>query len=296
VLLKPDTRHLQVALPPALWRLRIQPRWLVWKWKWRNGKFQKPPIDDDGRSIDAHDPNNWMSYEEACARLACVGSGLGFALKGSGIGVLDLDGCRPEGAVRTADWALALGRRARSYTELSSSGEGLHILGFAAGAEVYRQRQMEVGKLEIFRDRRQYITVSGQQIWGDYRLRNIDDVINALTNDELRPTVVAAVGTVGTIEIETCRDSWQAVLRRRMPRLERYLASYVTRVIPKHWRSDVIWKIGRTLREGGCTTGEVAVVLEASRCFQDKWGGNAKALRGEVTRIFLKPLRGRNGG
>jgi hypothetical protein len=263
-----------------------QQRWLVWKL--RNGK--KPPINRHGNCIDANDERNWMSFGEACVLWARVGDGLGFALKGSGIAALDLDGCRQ--GVRTHDWALALGRRAQSYTELSPSSEGLHILGLATGRQPPKKLlPMPIGKLEIFRDCNRYITVTGEAIWYVNQLLNIDDVIDELTDSE--PTVVAAVGKVGTVDIEACHDGWrEIVLRRRSCTL----IYEVQRYVQKGWRSDVIWKIGRTLRERGATRGEVAVVLRASRCFQDKWGDNANALQGEVTRIFLKPLRGCNGG
>jgi hypothetical protein len=284
VLLKANNRHLQ--LPPALAPLIKQRRWLIWKWC--DGK--KPPIDPHGNYIDPHDSKNWMVYE--CALLAGIGDGLGFALKGSGIGVLDLDHCRQ--GVRTADWALALGRRAQSYAELSPSSRGIHILGLAAGGQPPRQQlPMPIGadhapcRVEIYRDCKRYITITGNAIWYVDQLRNIDDVIDELTTNGL-PTVGVMVGKVGTIEIESCRDSWQEVVRRRRP----VVASYVTDRIPEGKRSDIIFKIVMMLRERGATPGEVAVVLAASRCFQDKWGNNATALQGEVSRIFLKPLRG----
>jgi len=298
-LFKPDNRHLQVKLPPALWRLRIQPSWLVWKWS--NGK--KPPINCHGVPIDGNDPDNWMTHADACALYQHlrihkrIDGGLGFALTDSNIVVLDLDHCRGDGQVRTADWALALGRRTQSYSEISVSGEGIHILGLTDGPAPYNNKQLprpNGGKLEILR--KGYVTISGRQIWTDYRLRNIDDVIDELTSGE--PTVAAAVGMVGTVEIEACGDDWCTIVQRRAF----WLDYEVTRRVDEGWRSHIIWKIGRTLRDRRATPGEVAVVLAASRCFRDKWGNNAKALQGELTRIFTKPLRapapwpGRKGG
>jgi hypothetical protein len=73
-------------------------------------------------------------------------------------------------------------------------------------------------------------------------------------------------------------------------RYSRTLWAKVTDTVAQGNRSSVYWKIGRELRERGATPGEVACVLGASRCWQDKHGrNNHAALHAEVRRIFSKP-------
>jgi hypothetical protein len=77
---------------------------------------------------------------------------------------------------------------------------------------------------------------------------------------------------------------WRDVIRRYAPALR----SHVTGRVAKGWRSDVIFKIGMTLRERGASAREIACVLRASRCWQDKHGDNERALEAEVARIMSK--------
>jgi hypothetical protein len=84
-----------------------------------------------------------------------------------------------------------------------------------------------------------------------------------------------------SVAFERVSDDWRAIVRRLAPGL---LAS-VTRRVANGKRSDVIWKIGRVLREHGATAGEVAAVLREAPCWRDKHGDDEDALRREVARI-----------
>ena len=79
---------------------------------------------------------------------------------------------------------------------------------------------------------------------------------------------------------------WRHVLKRYG--LYGHLMSCVTAPVARGKRSDVIFKIGMTLRERGASAAEIACVLRASRCWQDKHGNNERALDREVERIMAK--------
>src|SRR5262245_29171376 len=86
------------ALPSALSTLTPQPRWVVWKLvKKDNGKFTKPPYQgrDPSRFADSTEPETWTDFE-TCRKLRTEGKvdGIGFALKDSDIGAVDIDDCR----------------------------------------------------------------------------------------------------------------------------------------------------------------------------------------------------------
>jgi primase-polymerase (primpol)-like protein len=87
-----------------------------------------------------------------------VGDGLGFVLNGDGIACVDLDHCIDGGVL--APWAqLILDRTPATYVEVSPSGTGLHIFGFA---HVGLGRNK--GGVEFY-DRGRYMTVTGKR-WG----------------------------------------------------------------------------------------------------------------------------------
>jgi hypothetical protein len=64
------------------------------------------------------------------------------------------------------------------------------------------------------------------------------------------------------------------------------LKSHVTNGVATGKRSDVIFKIGRTLVELGATKAEIACVILASKAWQSKHGNRPKALDREVDRIM----------
>jgi primase-polymerase (primpol)-like protein len=99
--------------------------------------------------------------------------GVGFVLNGDGIACIDLDHCITGGVL--ADWAADIVARAgKTFVEVSPSGTGLHIWGFA---EVGRGRRM--GQVEVY-DRGRYMTVTGNR-WGSSPKRLGD--ISALVAD-----------------------------------------------------------------------------------------------------------------
>ena len=128
------------AQPPE--QLRRLKRWL------RHDR--KRPIQVSGAPASSTNPNTWTTYERAAA--STRGSGLGFAL-GDGIACIDLDHCLTDGVL--ADWAAPIVRACRgTYIEISPSGDGLHIFGFA---EVGKGRKR--GGVEVY-DRGRYMTVT----------------------------------------------------------------------------------------------------------------------------------------
>ena len=123
-----DTLYLRSAYVPA--ELRAEPRWLPWK---RFGR-KKVPVDHRGKPCDPHDPAHWQSFAEAIGpyyRETHGVSGVGYALDGSGIAVLDVDGCVDEQTGEVSVEARRLVDQFGSYAELSPSGTGMHQLVMA---------------------------------------------------------------------------------------------------------------------------------------------------------------------
>jgi primase-polymerase (primpol)-like protein len=131
----------------------------------------KRPITVTGSPASSTNQRTWTTYERANA--ASVGDGLGFAL-GDGVACIDLDHCLIDGVL--ADWAVPIVDACRgTYIEVSPSGEGLHIFGFAEVGKGRRKPGVEVY------DRDRYMTVTKRR----YRrcsmmLRDISEVTASL--------------------------------------------------------------------------------------------------------------------
>src|SRR5262249_13392565 len=99
---KPRTYNADLAhLPSALGPLTEEQRRIVWPWepgptKSGKEKWTKPPRQarDPRRNARSNDPSTWGSYADAVAAVA-VGNadGIGYMLKDSNIGAIDLDHC-----------------------------------------------------------------------------------------------------------------------------------------------------------------------------------------------------------
>ncbi len=98
-------------------------------------KWGKIPCDSQGRKINPHDPNNWMTYAEALRQATwdenqpSAPYGVGFVLNGDGWWFYDLDNCLGKDG-NWEPWAHAAFLSFKGgLGEISTSGNGLHILG-----------------------------------------------------------------------------------------------------------------------------------------------------------------------
>ena len=109
------------------------PRWVAWRNEERKNKLAKIPYTPGTDRWAATDkPETWASYEAAAGMKGCDGPG--FVLTGlPELAAIDLDRCRDAQSGRIEPWAVAICERAQSYTELSPSGRGVHVLGLAPG-------------------------------------------------------------------------------------------------------------------------------------------------------------------
>jgi len=107
--------------------LRDYPQWVCWRAKERDGKMTKIPIDPQtGSFASVSDPETWSLYEVALgASEAEDGLGFVFTEDDPFVGV-DLDDCREDGEL--TEWAEDIVERLDSYTEVSPSGTGVHVL------------------------------------------------------------------------------------------------------------------------------------------------------------------------
>ena len=141
--------------------LRADPQWVVWRLEERDGKPTKVPYDaKTGRRASTTDPSTWSTYDHARA-VEDQYDGIGFVFTlGAGIVGIDLDHViDAEGRIDPK--ARRVLDELNSYTELSPSGEGLHIFVRGTWPDTGRKHPW----IEVYA-RGRYFTVTGRHVPG----------------------------------------------------------------------------------------------------------------------------------
>jgi Virulence-associated protein E len=184
-MMKPKTLSSDLAhLPPALTPLVELRHWVLWRWEFRKGIWTKPPFmaTASGEHAKSDDPDTWSSYQTALAGLSNGGGfdGIGFVLLGTAFDVVDLDHCLDSESGQPDPWARNwLDTAVGSYVERTPSGEGLRIIsGGVASAKLARRWSIggarEKAGIEVYRNCKRYITVTGAQVGDCHELASVD--------------------------------------------------------------------------------------------------------------------------
>lgn len=168
------------GIPDSLKALR---QWVSWRYVWNAkkrdrvtgqlGAWDKPPKQPfSDLPATSTDPETWRPFDEVLGAYHSRGtSGVGLVLaddcKPNALYAIDLDTCRdPQTGVIT-DEAKEIVAKMASYTEISPSGEGLHIL-LRGHVDLGGKSGRRKGKVEIYRSLR-YLTITGQVLEGTPR-------------------------------------------------------------------------------------------------------------------------------
>ncbi len=139
--------------------LRARPQWVLWKLERRSGKLTKIPYTPGtGGRASATDLTTWGAFEDALEELdRGTYDGVGFVFSSGDpyVGV-DLDACVDPETGEISPWAVRIIEELDSYTELSPSGTGVHIIARGKLRDGGRR-----GPIEMYsRDR--YFTMTGR--------------------------------------------------------------------------------------------------------------------------------------
>jgi hypothetical protein len=259
------------SLPAALLPLVAEPRWVVWRWvldvprnRWTKVPYQSARPAVPARS---NDPGTWGDHALAARAVArSEANGIGFMLKDSSIGALDLDDCRDPSSGEIADWAQHLVDSSGSYAEVTVSGTGLRILGTASGSHVHRKHRWPgaEGSLETYRRAARYIVVTGLPAPGaDRPLVDIDSLIDSTLShlDGGKPAARAAARERQTEHAGAAAGrKAEKDLHLVPPGLQRL----VRHGVPDGQRSDQFHHAVRWLAELGWSAAETTEALEAN--------------------------------
>jgi putative DNA primase/helicase len=129
--------------------LRAQPRWVVARMP------SKVPLCafDSTRNASSTDPSTWADFDTAAQAVERDPNlQLGFMLGGGFVGI-DLDRCRNADTGAVEPWAEAIVARLASYTEISISGTGIHVI--CRGTLPVKGRRK--GRLEMYAAERYFV-------------------------------------------------------------------------------------------------------------------------------------------
>lgn len=148
--------------------MRDLKQWVTWRSEERDGKATKIPYSPrTGSRASSMDPATWAMFSEAVAAHRTAGdssehSGIGFVFTAydAYCGV-DLDNCRDSESGELEPWAREIADELDSYTEVSPSGTGLHII---CRGELPPGRNRK-GSVEAYQSGR-YFTVTGRHLEG----------------------------------------------------------------------------------------------------------------------------------
>lgn len=169
--------------------LKILRQWLLWKLEAREGRMTKVPYQPNGRHADVTAPRTWNTFD-VCVRALQAGrfSGIGFVLtKGAAsYAGVDLDKCRNPQSGVTEGWAIRIIKEVGSYTELSQSKTGWHIIVKNCGLPVDGGRNKRV---EMYCDGR-YFCMTGERAAGCTEIRSVSlaNLYKRMVEDKLDPT------------------------------------------------------------------------------------------------------------
>ena len=208
-----DNESLSMSLgqePPEA--LQERDIWLCWRYEKRDGMRTKVPINPTmGGRGSSTNPDSWVDYETAWdyhASDTTNTDGLGFVFSEEGLlAGVDLDNVRNSDAGEVEPWAKEIIDELDSYTELSPSGTGFHIVvfGMKPGDSCKTGMESTLGafdeaELEMYEDGR-FFTYTGEHVEGtpktvEQRKASLSEVYDEhLADDD-------SGGGVATAEVE----------------------------------------------------------------------------------------------
>ena len=125
--------------------------------RWIRYSRSKIPLTPDDQIASSIHPRTWSSYK--WVKDSKAGVGMGFVFNGDGIIGIDLDNAF-DGDHNLKPWARKIVNQfPPTYTEISRSGNGLHIIGYG---DVLAGRRWKIvdGGIEIYGSGR-YFTMTG---------------------------------------------------------------------------------------------------------------------------------------
>lgn len=160
--------------------LRKKNRWVLWKLKQvENGRTTKVPVNAmNGYGAKSNDSSTWSSFEQALHNVTVFNcSGLGFML-GNGWFGIDIDH-----ALDNKELISEFVNKLNSYTEVSQSGEGIHIICKGVLPQGARRK----GNIEMY-DNARFFALTGNVYENHTEVAERTEEVKELWNKYLNAT------------------------------------------------------------------------------------------------------------
>lgn len=167
--------------------MRKRPQWICYKLQPRDGKKPlKLPIDPKtGKAARVNDAATWASFDEATAAAPRF-SGIGYVFtENDPYTGIDLDDVLDDAGNILYDDAKDIITAADSYTEISQSGHGVHIIGHCkleAGEAGRKAASGDKCEKEIY-DRNRYFIFTGNIYEGLFYLHDITETAREIVHE-----------------------------------------------------------------------------------------------------------------
>ncbi len=157
----------RIFIPPPLPDYK---QFVLWREEIRDGRVTKVPRQPGGSHSNTKDSSTWVSLGQARSALrqgSYDGRGFVFTKEDPFVGI-DLDDCFEDG--KLSPEAKKIIEEINSYTEVSPSGTGVHIIAKGDFPESGRRTSDVEGlkEIEVYRERR-YFTMTGDHLEGTPR-------------------------------------------------------------------------------------------------------------------------------
>jgi primase-polymerase (primpol)-like protein len=141
--------------------LKRRPQWVNWRYAWDGKKWTKHPYNPrTGRKASSTDLLTWSSFEDVL-KAAGGYDGVGFMFcSGDSYTGVDLDSCRNPSTGEIEAWAVEIVQDLDSFTEISPSGKGLHVIVKGKVPKALKLPYIEMYSIERF------FTMTGHIIGG----------------------------------------------------------------------------------------------------------------------------------
>lgn len=176
--------------------LKVLRRWVLWNLEERDGHKTKVPYQPNGHHADATAPKTWNTFDVCVSALRTgrfSGIGFVFAKYGGSYAGVDLDKCRDPRTGVTEQWAVQIVKELGSYTELSQSKTGWHIIVKNAALPVSGGRKKRV---EMYCSER-YFCMTGERAGNCTEIRSVSlaGLYQRMVEDRLDPNTTGEVGS-----------------------------------------------------------------------------------------------------
>lgn len=141
---------------------------------------EKVPIDPKtGRNAKSNDPETWGTFEQATDWAARNGGGIGFEFaEGAPFCGIDLDHVRDADTGELVPWAREVVDALDTYTEVSPSGTGLHLIARAGKPEGGSKRANPDGTAFEMYDHGRYFRMTGEVFEGHGTIGDRQGAVN----------------------------------------------------------------------------------------------------------------------